>query len=88
MHAVVFLSTVLEGKRKRTSHSAGSSIYSCESSSQFSSVESQSETDDKHKHRKHKRQKSKRSKKKRRESKKEKNAPPPKHRYCSASPQV
>ncbi|XP_041816995.1 NK-tumor recognition protein isoform X2 [Chelmon rostratus] len=62
---------VLEGKRKRTSHSADSSLSSDEFSS---SVESESESDEKHKHRKHKRHaKSKRSKKKRRESKKEKN---------------
>ncbi|XP_040921323.1 NK-tumor recognition protein isoform X2 [Toxotes jaculatrix] len=66
---------VLEGKRKRTSHSADSSLNSRDSSSQFSSsVESESESDEKHKHRKHKRHaKSKRSKKRRRESKKEKN---------------
>ncbi|XP_018529332.1 NK-tumor recognition protein isoform X2 [Lates calcarifer] len=66
---------VLEGKRKRTSHSANSSLNSHDSSSQLSSsVESESESDEKHKHRKHKRHaKSKRSKKKKRESKKEKN---------------
>ncbi|XP_056219811.1 NK-tumor recognition protein isoform X1 [Seriola aureovittata] len=66
---------VLQGKRKRTSHSADSSLNSRNSSSQFSSsVESESEPDEKHKHRKHKKHaKGKRSKKKRRESKKEKN---------------
>uniref|UniRef100_A0A3P8TUF1 peptidylprolyl isomerase n=1 Tax=Amphiprion percula TaxID=161767 RepID=A0A3P8TUF1_AMPPE len=66
---------VLEGKRKRASHSADSSLNSHDSSSQLStSMESESESDEKHKHYKHKRQaKSKRSKKKRRESKKEKN---------------
>ncbi|TMS16620.1 NK-tumor recognition protein, partial [Larimichthys crocea] len=54
---------VLEGKRKRTSHSADSSLNSHESSSQFSSsVGSESEWDEKHKHHKHKRHvKSKRS---------------------------
>ncbi|XP_031705797.1 NK-tumor recognition protein isoform X1 [Anarrhichthys ocellatus] len=64
---------VLGGKRKRTSHSADSSLNSHDSSSPFSSsVGSESESDEKYKHRKHKRHaKSKRSKKKRRESKKE-----------------
>lgn len=62
--------SVLQGKRKRTSHSADSSLSSHESSQVFS-AESESELDEKHKHRKHKRQKSKRSKKKRRESQKE-----------------
>ncbi|TKS87715.1 Peptidyl-prolyl cis-trans isomerase G [Collichthys lucidus] len=71
---------VLEGKRKRTSHSAGSSLNSHESSSQLSSsVGSESESDEKHKHHKHKRHvKSKRSKRKRRESKKERNSTPTK----------
>ncbi|XP_027129907.1 NK-tumor recognition protein isoform X2 [Larimichthys crocea] len=71
---------VLEGKRKRTSHSADSSLNSHESSSQFSSsVGSESESDEKHKHHKHKRHvKSKRSKRKRRESKKERNNTPSK----------
>ncbi|XP_071341236.1 NK-tumor recognition protein isoform X2 [Trachinotus anak] len=66
---------VLEGKRKRTSHSADSSLNSQDSSSQFSSsAESESEFDEKHKHRKHKRHaKGKRSRKKRRESKRGKN---------------
>lgn len=66
---------VLEGKRKRASHSADSSLNSHDSSSQFSSsAESESESDEKLKHHKHKRRsKSKRSKKKRRESKREKN---------------
>ncbi|XP_029979174.1 NK-tumor recognition protein isoform X2 [Sphaeramia orbicularis] len=65
---------VLEGKRKRTSHPADSSLNSHDLSSQFSSsVESESESDKKHKHHKHKRHaKSKRPKKKKRESKKEK----------------
>uniref|UniRef100_H2V789 peptidylprolyl isomerase n=1 Tax=Takifugu rubripes TaxID=31033 RepID=H2V789_TAKRU len=61
---------VLQGKRKRTSHSADSSLSSHKSSQVFSG-ESGSELDEKLKHRKHKRQKSKRSKKKRRESQKE-----------------
>ncbi|XP_059182528.1 NK-tumor recognition protein isoform X2 [Centropristis striata] len=67
---------VLEGKRKRTSHSADSSLNSHDSSSQFSSsAGSESESEEKHKQRKHKRHaKSKRSKKKRRESKKEKSS--------------
>ncbi|KAG8009482.1 NK-tumor recognition protein, partial [Nibea albiflora] len=71
---------VLEGKRKRTSHSADSSLNSHESSSRFSSsVESESESDEKHKHHKHKRHvKSKRSKRKRRESRREKNNTPSK----------
>ncbi|XP_029313188.1 LOW QUALITY PROTEIN: NK-tumor recognition protein [Cottoperca gobio] len=60
---------VLEGKRKRTSHSADSSLNSQDSSSQFSSSFG-SESDEQHKHHKHKRQaRSKRSKRKRRESK-------------------
>ncbi|XP_071769852.2 NK-tumor recognition protein isoform X1 [Centroberyx gerrardi] len=65
---------VLEGKRKRTSHSADSSLNSHELSSQFSSsMESESESVEKRRHRKHKRHaKSKRSKKKRRESKRDK----------------
>ncbi|KAM3593756.1 uncharacterized protein V6R79_020982 [Siganus canaliculatus] len=69
---------VLEGKRKRSLHSADSSLNSRESSSHFSSsLESENELDEKHKHRKHKRHvKSKRSKKKRKESKSEKNALP------------
>ncbi|KAK9527720.1 hypothetical protein VZT92_014256 [Zoarces viviparus] len=64
---------VLGGKRKRTSHSADSSLNSHDSSSpSSSSVGSESESDEKYKHRKHKRHaKSKRPKKKRRESKKE-----------------
>lgn len=80
--AVIFLVSVLEGKRKRTSHSADSSLNSHESSSQFSSsVGSESEWDEKHKHHKHKRHvKSKRSKRKRRESKKERNNTPSKQR--------
>lgn len=80
--AVIFLVSVLEGKRKRTSHSADSSLNSHESSSQFSSsVGSESESDEKHKHHKHKRHvKSKRSKRKRRESKKERNNTPSKQR--------
>ncbi|XP_068588330.1 NK-tumor recognition protein isoform X2 [Cebidichthys violaceus] len=66
---------VLEGKRKRSSHSADSSLNSHDSSSPFSSsVGSESESDEKYEHRKHKRHaKRKRSKKKRRESRKEKN---------------
>ncbi|XP_056290027.1 NK-tumor recognition protein isoform X2 [Pseudoliparis swirei] len=66
---------VLEGKRKRTSHSADSSLNSHDSPSAFSSsVGSESESEEKYKHRKHKRHaKSKRPKKKRRESKTEKN---------------
>lgn len=82
-HAVVFLTSVLEGKRKRTSHSADSSISSHESSSQFfSSGESESEMDKKHRQRKQKKHvKTKQSKKKRRESKKEKNIIPSKQRY-------
>uniref|UniRef100_A0A3Q0T4T8 peptidylprolyl isomerase n=1 Tax=Amphilophus citrinellus TaxID=61819 RepID=A0A3Q0T4T8_AMPCI len=65
---------VLEGKRKRASHSADSSLNSHDSSSQFSSVESESESDAKHRHHKQKRHsKSKRSKKKRRETQEEKN---------------
>ncbi|KAM3860694.1 NK-tumor recognition protein [Diretmus argenteus] len=65
---------VLEGKRKRSSHSADSSLNSHESSFHFSSsMESESESDEKRRHRKHKRHaKSKRTKKKRRESKREK----------------
>ncbi|KAK1884866.1 NK-tumor recognition protein [Dissostichus eleginoides] len=60
---------VLEGKRKRSSHSANSSFSSHDSSSQYSS--SENESDEKHKHHKHKRHaKSKRSKRRRRESKK------------------
>ncbi|XP_034002427.1 NK-tumor recognition protein isoform X2 [Trematomus bernacchii] len=59
---------VLEGKRKRSSHSADSSVSSHDSSSQYSS--SENESDEKHKHHKHKRHaKSKRSKRRRRESK-------------------
>lgn len=82
IQTVMSLTTVLGGKRKRTSHSADLSLNSHESSSQLSSpVESENESDEKHKHRKHKRQKSKRLKKKRRESKKEKNALPSKQRY-------
>ncbi|XP_063339649.1 NK-tumor recognition protein isoform X4 [Pelmatolapia mariae] len=61
---------VLEGKRKRTSHSADSSL-----SSRFSSVESESELDEKHRRYKQKRHsKSKRPKKKRRLSRKDKDA--------------
>uniref|UniRef100_UPI0037E87AAA NK-tumor recognition protein isoform X1 n=2 Tax=Semicossyphus pulcher TaxID=241346 RepID=UPI0037E87AAA len=61
---------VLEGKRKRTSHSAESSFNSHDSSSQLSSSEgSESESDEKHKHHKHKKHASKQAKKKRRESK-------------------
>ncbi|XP_034415525.1 NK-tumor recognition protein isoform X2 [Cyclopterus lumpus] len=65
---------VLEGKRKRTSHSADSSLNSHDSSSAFSSsVGSESESGEKYKYRKHKRHaKSKQPKKKRRESKTEK----------------
>ncbi|XP_034427891.1 NK-tumor recognition protein isoform X2 [Hippoglossus hippoglossus] len=64
---------VLEGKRKRTSHSADSSLNSRDSSSQFSSsVESECELDEKQKHCKQKKHaKSKQSKKRRKESKKE-----------------
>ncbi|XP_060950168.1 NK-tumor recognition protein isoform X2 [Limanda limanda] len=64
---------VLEGKRKRTSDSADSSLNSRDSSSQFSSsVESNCDDEEKPKHRKHKKHaKSKRSKKRRKESKKE-----------------
>ncbi|XP_062235689.1 NK-tumor recognition protein isoform X2 [Platichthys flesus] len=64
---------VLEGKRKRTSHSADSSLNSRDSSSQFSSsMESDCDDDEKQKHCKHKKHaKSKRSKKRRKESKKE-----------------
>ncbi|XP_047423893.1 NK-tumor recognition protein isoform X2 [Mugil cephalus] len=64
---------VLQGKRKRASHSADSSLNSHDSSSQFSSSSgSESESDERHKHHKHKRHsKNKRPKKKRRESKKE-----------------
>ncbi|KAK2859507.1 hypothetical protein Q5P01_004127 [Channa striata] len=63
---------VLQGKRKRASHSADSSLNSHNSSSQLSSSgESESESDEKHKHHKHKRRaKTKRSKRRRRESKK------------------
>ncbi|XP_075994260.1 NK-tumor recognition protein isoform X2 [Genypterus blacodes] len=65
---------VLEGKRKRTSHSADSSLNSQESFFS-SSMESQSESDQKEKHRTQRRRaKSKRSKKRRRESKREKKA--------------
>ncbi|XP_056155413.1 NK-tumor recognition protein isoform X2 [Lampris incognitus] len=62
---------VLEGKRKRMSHSRDSSLNSHESSSQpSSSMESESEQDEKRRHRKHKRHaKCRRSKKKRREAK-------------------
>ncbi|XP_068603894.1 NK-tumor recognition protein [Brachionichthys hirsutus] len=65
---------VLEGKRKRASHSADSSFRSHESSSQLStSAESGNESDEKRTHCVHKRHaKSKRSKKKRRQSKKKK----------------
>ncbi|XP_037311120.2 NK-tumor recognition protein isoform X1 [Pungitius pungitius] len=64
---------VLEGKRKRTSRSADSSLHTQDSSSPLSSsVGSESEFDERCKHRKHKRHgKSKRSKRKRRESKKD-----------------
>ncbi|XP_005912347.1 NK-tumor recognition protein isoform X3 [Haplochromis burtoni] len=66
---------VLEGKRKRTSHSADSSLSSHDSFSQFSSVESESELDEKHRRYKQKRHsKSKRPKKKRRLSRKDKDA--------------
>lgn len=66
---------VLEGKRKRTSHSADSSLSSHDSFSQFSSVESESELDEKHRRSKQKRHsKSKRPKKKRRLSRKDKDA--------------
>ncbi|XP_031588327.2 NK-tumor recognition protein isoform X2 [Oreochromis aureus] len=66
---------VLEGKRKRTSHSADSSLSSHDSFSQFSSLESESELDEKHRHYKQKRHsKSKRPKKKRRLSRKDKDA--------------
>ncbi|XP_026148603.1 NK-tumor recognition protein isoform X2 [Mastacembelus armatus] len=65
---------VLEGKRKRASHATDVSLNSHDSSSQFSSVESESESDGKHKHHKRRRHaKSKRSKKKKRESKKGEN---------------
>lgn len=75
MHSVIFLPAVLEGKRKRASHSADSSLNSHDSSPHFSSVESASEFDEKQRHHKPKRHsKSKRSKKKRRQSKKEKDA--------------
>ncbi|KAM8822459.1 NK-tumor recognition protein isoform 3-T3 [Spinachia spinachia] len=62
---------VLEGKRRRTSRSADSSLHGRDSSSPLSSsVGSESESDERYKHRKHKRHaKSKRSKRKRRESK-------------------
>lgn len=60
---------VLEGKRKRTSHSADSSLSS---SSQNSSMESASESGEKYRHRRHKRlSKSKHLKKRRREAKRE-----------------
>lgn len=76
-----FSATVLEGKRKRTSHSTDSSVGSRESSPQpSSSVELQSETDEKQRRRKRKRQRSKRAKKKRRESKK-KDATPAKLKF-------
>ncbi|XP_013132624.1 NK-tumor recognition protein isoform X4 [Oreochromis niloticus] len=66
---------VLEGKRKRTSHSADSSLSSHDSFSQFSSLESESELDEKHRHYKQRRHsKSKRPKKKRRLSRKDKDA--------------
>lgn len=66
---------VLEGKRKRTSHSADSSLSSHDSFSQFSSLESESELDEKHRRYKQKRHsKSKRPKKKRRLSRKDKDA--------------
>lgn len=69
---LLFPLTVLEGKRKRASHSMDSSVDSRESSPQHSSsAELQSETDEKHRRRKRKRQRSKRAKKKRRESKKD-----------------
>ncbi|KAK5897849.1 hypothetical protein CgunFtcFv8_015315 [Champsocephalus gunnari] len=59
---------VLEGKRKRSSHSADSSFSSHDSSSPYSS--SENESGEKHKHHKHKRHaKSKGSKRRRRESK-------------------
>ncbi|XP_010765455.1 NK-tumor recognition protein [Notothenia coriiceps] len=62
------LAPVLEGKRKRSSHSADSSFSSHDSSYQYSS--SENESDENHKHHKHKRHaKSKRSKRRRRESK-------------------
>ncbi|KAF3703622.1 NK-tumor recognition protein [Channa argus] len=76
---------VLQGKRKRASHSGDSSLNSYNSSSQLSSSEeSESESDEKPKHHKHKRrEKSKRSKRKRRESKKDNvDVMPPKQ--CSA----
>lgn len=80
-HTLPFSATVLEGKRKRTSHSSDSSIGSRESSPQpSSSVELQSETDEKQRRRKRKRQRSKRAKKKRRESKK-KDATPAKLKF-------
>ncbi|KAI4806333.1 hypothetical protein KUCAC02_017162 [Chaenocephalus aceratus] len=59
---------VLEGKRKRSSHSADSSFSSHDSSSPYYS--SENESGEKHKHHKHKRHaKSKGSKRRRRESK-------------------
>ncbi|XP_072234745.1 NK-tumor recognition protein isoform X2 [Leuresthes tenuis] len=66
---------VLEGKRRRSSHSADSSLNSNDSSSHYSSsVESESEAEKKRKHYKRKRHaKSKRPKKKRREAKRERN---------------
>lgn len=72
---VFFFISVLQGKRKRSSRSARSSLSSHESS-RFSSAERGSESEEKHKRRKHKKQKNKRPKKKRRESKKEDVLPP------------
>lgn len=80
-HTLPFSATVLEGKRKRTSHSTDSSVGSRESSPQpSSSAELQSEMDEKQRRRKRKRQRSKRAKKKRRESKK-KDATPAKLKF-------
>lgn len=78
-HWFLFFISVLQGKRKRSSRSARSSLSSHESS-RFSSAEGGSESEEKHKRRKHKKQKNKRPKKKRRESKKE-NALPPTQRF-------
>ncbi|KAM4533502.1 NK-tumor recognition protein isoform 2-T2 [Odontesthes bonariensis] len=78
---------VLEGKRKRGSHSADSSLNSDSSSHFSSSVESESEADKKRKHYKYKRHaKSKRSKKKSREAKSEKNTDIPASQQSSHRP--
>lgn len=78
LHAVIFPSSVLEGKRKRTSHPTDTSLNSHNSSS----AESESESDEKPKRRKPNRpSKRKRAQRKKRELKEKENDVSSKQRY-------